>query len=368
MLLTLEESDVNITGLRMSARKNGTLIQIFSTRKFNAKDIEMDIRNGYFHIDIYGAQLDTARIAAIPGSGIISKIEAFQLGETAAIGFKLREDIISKELVFSETDNDIYVNLRTHEEIEEKPQDRIKEELAAQKRRWYIDTIVIDAGHGGKDPGAIGYSKSREKDIVLPIAMKLGDLIKANFPKLKVVYTRKKDVFIPLWKRTKIANDVEAQLFISIHCNSNNSRRPNGFETYFLSADKDSKATDVVLKENSAIEFEESQDRARYEGLNYILATLLQNDNLRRSQFLASNIQNALEKKLKKLGMKNRGVKQGPFWVLVGATMPNVLVETGYISNKHEDKLLSNATTRKKIAEGIFEGLRLYKDEIEKAI
>jgi N-acetylmuramoyl-L-alanine amidase len=200
------------------------------------------------------------------------------------------------------------------------------------------------------------------------MALSLGKLIQQKMPDIKVVYTRKRDVFIPLWKRTKIANDVEANLFISIHCNSNVSSRPNGYETYFVDADKNAKATDVVLKENAAIEFEESQDRKRYEGVNFILAAMLQSDNIRRSQFLASEVQNSLKSKLKKIGMTSRGVKQGPFWVLVGATMPNILVECGYISNKHEEKLLLKQMTQKKIAEGIFAGLQKYKSEVEKTI
>ena len=227
---------------------------------------------------------------------------------------------------------------------------------------------MLDAGHGGKDPGAIGYSKAKEKDLVLPMTLTLGKLIEKELPDVRVVYTRKKDIFIPLWKRTKIANDVGAKIFISLHCNSNNSRRPSGFETWFISAEKDAKAKDVVLKENSAIEYEASQDVKRYEGVNFILATMLQSDNVRRSQFLASEVQKSLKSKLSKIGMNSRGVKQGPFWVLVGATMPNILVEAGYISNSYEEKLLKQKTTQNKIAAGILEGIKTYKTEVEKAI
>jgi len=367
--IIIEKTNVNVQSVRLSQKDNGTMIHVFTTEKFNKKDIVLDVRNGWFHIDVYGGKIDTLSIAAVPPAGIIKKVQGFQLGETAALSFKLKKNFLSSDLVFSEENNDFYVNLRTKDRVGgDKDQDNISNELDKQKKKWLIDTIVLDAGHGGKDPGAIGYSKVYEKNLVLPITLKLGELIKKNMPGVKVVYTRKKDIFIPLWKRTKIANDVDSKLFISIHCNSSKSRKYNGFETYFVSADKDSKATEVVLKENSAIDFEESKDRQRYEGVNFIMATLLQSANIKQSQYLASLIQNSLQSKLGKIGMKNRGVKQGPFWVLVGATMPNVLVEAGYISNKHEEKLLKKSTTQKKIAESIYNGIKTYKSNIENAI
>jgi N-acetylmuramoyl-L-alanine amidase len=365
----LEESDVNVTGVRIAGKENGTLIDVFATKRFKEKEIIVDIRNRWLHIDIYGAKIDPASLAAVQPSGIISEVKAFQMAETASLSFKLKNKVLSRELVLDKTGYDFHVNLRTKEIIaENKEHEKIKNELEEQKKRWIIDTVVIDAGHGGKDPGAIGYSKVKEKNLVLPMALALGKIIQQKMPDIKVVYTRKRDVFIPLWKRTKIANDVNANLFISIHCNSNVSSRPNGYETYFVSADKNIKATDAVLKENSAIEFEESQDRKRYEGVNFILAAMLQSDNIKRSQYLASEVQNSLKLKLNKIGMTSRGVKQGPFWVLVGATMPNILVECGYISNKYEEKLLRKQTTQKKIAEGIFTGLKKYKSEVEKTI
>jgi N-acetylmuramoyl-L-alanine amidase len=367
--ITVEPTGVNITGVRITEKENGTLIQVQASRKFEERELVLDIRNNYFHIDIYGGKVDPERFSTISGAGIISSVEGIQLGETASLMFKLKGNILSRDLVLNDDSNDFYVNLRTRESLDsgESERERIKQELEEQRQRWMIDTIVLDAGHGGKDPGAIGYSKINEKDLVLPITLELGKIIEKELPEVRVVYTRTKDVFIPLWKRTKIANDVDAKLFISVHCNSNRSRKPNGFETYFLSSEKDEKAKDVVLKENSAIEYEESQDQERYEGLNFILATMLQSVNIKRSQFLASKIQNSLKLKLDKLGMASRGVKQGPFWVLVGATMPNVLVESGYISNKYEEKLLRQKTTQKKIADGIFTGIKEYKSEIENA-
>lgn len=367
--LRLEETDINITGVRIVAKENGTLIDVFSTKRFKEKEVILDIRNRWLHIDVYGAKIEPASITAVKPAGIISKIQAFQMDETASLSFKLKKEVLSKELVFDPMGSDFHVNLRTKEVIaENREHEKLKEGLEERKKMWRVDTIVLDAGHGGKDPGAIGYSKVKEKDLVLSMTLTLGKMIEQELPDVQVIYTRKKDVFIPLWKRTKIANDVGAKIFISLHCNSNNSRRPTGFETYFVSADKDTKAKNVVLKENSAIDFEATQDLKRYEGVNFILATMLQSDNLRRSQFLASEVQQSLKLKLSKIGMSSRGVKQGPFWVLVGATMPNILVEAGYISNSYEEKLLKQKTTQKKIAEGILSGIKQYKSEVEKNI
>ncbi len=365
--IDLERPDVNITGVRIAPKDNGTMIHVYSQKKFDEKEISLDIRNGWFHIDVYGGKIDTAGIAKIPGAGIIRKVQGFQLGETASIAFQLRGKILSRELVQSSSGNDFYVNLRTKELLKETDTDEtVRKDLEKQKDKWRIDTIVLDAGHGGKDPGAIGYGKLYEKTIVLPIVLKLGKIIEKDFPGVKVVYTRKSDVFIPLWKRTKIANEVDGKLFISVHCNSSTSRRANGFETYFLSADKDARAKEVVLKENAVIDFEESHDRERYEGVNFILATMAQSAFIKQSQLLASKVQTSLNAKLGRLGMTSRGVKQGPFWVMVGATMPNILVETGYISNKHESRLLKKSTTQKKIAEAIFEGIKQFKNEMER--
>ena len=367
--IEINPADVNITGLRLEEKDNGTLIHVHASKKFSEKEIMLDVRNGWFHIEVYGGKIDTSSISKIPGKGYITKIEGYQMGDTASMAFKLKGEIKSRDLVMEDSGNDFYVNLRTESIAEIKPvNDHVKTDLEQQRKKWYIDTIVLDAGHGGKDPGAVGYNKIREKDIILPITLKLGEKLHKNLQDVKIIYTRKTDVFIPLWQRTQIANKANGKLFISVHCNSSVSKNSNGFETYFLSADKDEKAKGVVLKENSAIEFEETVDRQRYEGVNFILATMAQSAFIKQSQYLASVVQNSLKSRLEKIGMTDRGVKQGPFWVMVGATMPNVLVECGYLSNKYESQKLVKSTTQDKIAEGICQGIIKYKKDIEDAI
>jgi len=367
--ISVEPANVNITGLRLEEKDNGTLIHVFASKKFKEKEIMLDIRNSWFHIEVYGGKIDTSSISKIPGKGFVTQIKGYQLGDTASIAFKLKGKIESRDLVLQESGNDFYVNLRTRNNLVKQNEiEHVKTELEQQKKKWYIDTIVLDAGHGGKDPGAPGYNKKiNEKDVVLPIALALGKKLKQKLKDVKIVYTRKTDVFIPLWKRTEIANKANGKLFISIHANGSVSRKLNGFETYFLSADKDEKATDVVLKENSVIDFEQTVDRQRYEGVNFILATMAQSAFIKQSQYLASVVQNSLKSKLEKIGMTDRGVKQGPFWVMVGATMPNVLVETGFMSNKYEFNKLIKSTTQNKIADAICQGIIKYKNDIEEA-
>jgi N-acetylmuramoyl-L-alanine amidase len=331
LIFTLGMKDVNITGLKIESKENGTLITIHSNKNFTKKDISLKIANGWFHIDVFGGKVDSSMIKHIKTSGLISKIEVIEFDQIVSLAFKLKRKILSRELVLKPDSKDFYVNLRTKDKIEAEVE--AQKELNQQKKEWLINTIIIDAGHGGKDPGAVGHNNLKEKDIALGVALKLGQLISKNMPNTKIVYTRKTDIFIPLWKRTKIANENNGKLFISLHCNSNNNKTAKGFETYFLSADKDKnkQAQNVVLKENASIKFEHKEDQERYEGVNFILATMAQSAFIRQSQYFASVVQNSFAKKLKPLGLKDRGVKQGRFWVMVGATMPNVLVEIGFV-------------------------------------
>ena len=227
--------------------------------------------------------------------------------------------------------------------------------------------VVLDAGHGGKDPGAIGHGQ-QEKDITLDIAKKLGNLIKRNLG-LNVVYTREEDDFIPLWKRTKIANESGGKLFISIHVNATaRSASTKGYETFFLRPGKTDTAIEVVERENSVIDLEQGEYQyADLTNENYIVASMAQNTFMKESEDFAALIQNQLQKSLKNKS-KNRGVKQAGFYVLVGATMPNVLVEVGFISNKQEAKNLSKSYYRRQIAESIYQAIVDFKIKYEKPI
>ena len=229
-----------------------------------------------------------------------------------------------------------------------------------------ISKVVIDAGHGGKDPGALG-AQSYEKDIVLAVALKTGAYIEENLEGVEVVYTRKEDVFVELHKRAQIANESGADVFISIHCNSNKSSRPYGSETYVMGLHKTEDNLDVAKTENAAIYYEDDYD-VQYEGFNpnsdedYIVLSMFQSSNIDQSIDLSSKVQKQFEERV---GRKNRGVKQAGFWVLYKTTMPGILIELGFLSHSNEEKFLMSEDGQTYLASAIYRAFRDYKAEYE---
>lgn len=227
--------------------------------------------------------------------------------------------------------------------------------------------VVIDAGHGGKDPGAIGRS-SQEKKIALSIALKAGSYIERNMKDVKVIYTRKTDKFIPLHQRAKIANENKADFFISIHCNANNSSKIYGAETYVMGLHKSQDNLEVAKLENASI-LKEDDYSSHYEGFNpnsaeaYIIFSLYQNAYLDESLNLAAKVQKQFKDRV---GLRDRGVYQAGFWVLYKTTMPGILVETGYLSNAKDEKFLKTKDGQTYIASAIYRALKEYKTEIDR--
>lgn len=230
---------------------------------------------------------------------------------------------------------------------------------------YKVKTVVIDAGHGGKDPGALG-KKSEEADIALATALELGRIIKENMPDINVVYTRSTDVFVELHQRAKIANSKGADLFISIHCNSGPSAA-YGTETFTMGLHTSERNLAVAKKENSVILQEEDYE-ANYDGFDpnsdegYILMSLQQSADNDKSIRLAHSIQSQFEKRV---GRKNRGVKQAGLLVLWRTTMPSVLVEIGFVTNPKEEEYLNSKENRVYIASGIYRAFKDYKEGLE---
>ncbi len=230
-----------------------------------------------------------------------------------------------------------------------------------------VKKIVIDAGHGGHDPGTHG-KFSREKTVALKIALELGDIIKEHLPEVEIIYTRKSDKFIELDDRAKIANKNDADIFISIHCNASPvTSSVYGTETYVMGTHKTKSNLDVAKRENSVILLEEDYQE-RYEGFDpkspesHILFELYQNAHVANSLKLAANIENQFKSRA---GRRSRGVKQAGFWVLWRTTMPSVLVETGYLTNPNEEKDLNDEVKQTYIASAIYRAIRDYKEEVE---
>ena len=232
-----------------------------------------------------------------------------------------------------------------------------------------LKTIVIDPGHGGKDPGTLGtkrYSKY-EKDIALSVSLKLGNYISNSFPDIKVVYTRKEDVFLELNERTRIANKSNADIFISVHCDGFTNSKAYGASVFVMGMSKLKANLDVAMRENAAMYLEDNY-KQKYDGFDpksaesYIVFSLMQNTYLEQSLQLAEYVE---EQFAYKANRKSRGVKQAPFYVISRTNMPSILVECGFLTNPKEEDYLQTDKGQNQIAMSIFEAVKNYKLSIE---
>lgn len=243
-------------------------------------------------------------------------------------------------------------------------------------KSYGITRVVIDAGHGGHDSGCLG-KKSKEKDIALGIALKLGQYINDKFPDVKVIYTRKTDEFVELFERANIANNAKADLFICIHCNSacyyDKKKRKdvcntetNGVETWVMGLHKTEANLEVAKRENEVVLLEKDYTK-QYDGFDpnspeaNIIFSLYQNTFLDQSLRMAGYVQQEMKSK----GLDSRGIKQAGFLVLYKTTMPSILIETGFLSNPEEEKYLSSSKGQEESASAIFRAFKSYKQSVE---
>jgi N-acetylmuramoyl-L-alanine amidase len=227
--------------------------------------------------------------------------------------------------------------------------------------------VVIDPGHGGKDPGCIGTTKTKEKDVVLSIALKTGEYIKKYLPDVKVLYTRDDDTFVGLKERAEYANDNNASIFISIHANATTDNKPKGAETWIMGQAKDEANLRLAMKENAVITYEDNY-QAKYEGYDpnsaesFIIFSTMQNTYIKQSTEFATRIQDQFRDRV---GLVDRSVKQGNLLVLWMTTMPSVLVEVGFLSNPDEEKSLNTSKGQEYIASAIYRAFKKYKQTID---
>lgn len=237
----------------------------------------------------------------------------------------------------------------------------------AISKKYKVKKIIIDAGHGGKDSGALG-KFSKEKDIVLKIALELGKLIQHHMKDVQVLYTRQTDKFVPLYERARIANKNNTDIFISIHCNATKKdKKAHGIEIFTMGLETSSKNLDVTKRENAVILIEDDHAK-HYQGFDptsptsHILFSLYQNAYTENSLKLAQHIESGFKTYTNR---KSRGVKQDGFLVLWQTAAPSVLVEVGFITHPEEEKYLNEKGAQTKIATAIFEGFKKYKYDIE---
>ena len=332
-------------------------ISINSSKEFDTDDISSSVsRSGWINVTVLNGKVDSLKFLQSSIKSPIQKILSRQFEESCQISFLLNNKLKNDPEIQTSKDK-INIILRTS--FEESTND-----MKNIKNNWFVDCIVIDPGHGGKDPGTVSRNgRIKEKDIVLDISKRLEKKIAKELG-VKTILTRTEDVFIPLWKRTEMANDSKGKLFISIHVNATpHSTKTRGFETFLLRPGKNDDAIDVAERENSVIDIE--QKNKKYKKISYeniIVATMAQQSFVEDSEFMAHSIQNELDKVLTS---PNRGIKQAGFHVLIGASMPNVLVEVGFLSNSQEAKLLNTSSYREKIAEAIFNAIIDFKEKVE---
>ena len=222
-ILEINVIKYDITTIEIDVKSNGTIIKLGTKKPFAENGISSFInKHGWYYLTISGGTIDTASINLGITRGAVRQIESDQIGSTAQVAFKLGSKVLSHEWFQSLDPSEITITLRT-------PIAQRDKYVEQAKARWRLDTVVLDAGHGGKDPGAIGKYGTKEKDVALDITMRTGRLLEKSG--IKVVYTRDEDVFIPLLDRTKIANDANGKLFVSVHANANKNRKIKGFET-----------------------------------------------------------------------------------------------------------------------------------------
>ncbi|MFH1851111.1 MAG: N-acetylmuramoyl-L-alanine amidase [Candidatus Neomarinimicrobiota bacterium] len=352
-LLDVDMINFNITGVTFEEKTNGTIIRLQTRAVFPEGNLSSFVHeNGWFYITVANGLADSSTLVRSELGSSIRRILVDQLDESAQVAFQLRPKIEAHEVYQTQEPSEIVITLRT-------PVMDSMARLKDLRDRWYMDTVVLDAGHGGKDGGTIGRYGTKEKDINLDIVKRVGLLLEKNTT-IKVVYTRDEDVFIPLLERPKIANANNGKLFVSVHANGAENRKVRGFETYFLSQGKTDDAIEVAARENEVIKLEEQENNfSVLSNEALIMATMAQSAFIKESEGLAAAIQNQLAKKI---SSQNRGVKQAEFYVMVGASMPNVLIETGFLSNAEEEKLLKKPSYRQKIAEAVYQAIVEFKN------
>jgi N-acetylmuramoyl-L-alanine amidase len=352
------DSIYDIYGLEIDEKSNGTLVRLKSQKSL--KGYRSSIKNNTLYLFLTGASVDPLIDKAKP-SGLIKKVNRKDVSGNIQLEFELKDGFTSHETFQDVESNDILIS------IQSKMFDVPKIDLTTKKEEWKFDVVVIDAGHGGKDPGAIGVGGTREKDVNLGIALKLGKLIEKKLPGVKVVYTRNNDTFVELYKRGKIANEANGKLFISIHCNSL-SKKPSdtrGFEVYLLRPGRTKRAIEIAEFENSVIHYEENPDR--YQALtdeNFILVSMAHSSYMRYSEKFSDILNHQWSRHTK---IPSRGIKQAGFYVLVGASMPSVLIETGFLSNRQDEAYLKSSIGQQEIANAILNSIASYKEFYDKA-
>jgi N-acetylmuramoyl-L-alanine amidase len=361
-VIRINSSLYSVLSATCDKKQNGTLLTI-------ALGDSLFIDYTYFYpnltINFFGGTIDTTLVKNDVPCGPVKSIRSVQFKGSAQVSVFLTSEIEEPMVDYVQDAKVLMVSLRQKKKVV--PVVPLNTGFNVSG----IKNIVLDAGHGGKDPGATGISGVKEKDVTLAVTLQIRDLLKKKGG-VNVYLTRDKDVFIPLRDRTTFANDKKADLFISIHADAvpgdkKRKETTRGYKVYFLSQAKNEEDKLVAMRENAVIELEDRPQN--YSNLHNVLIDLAGNEYLRESQdlciLLDQHFNIGLKNKISKLHL---GVGQANFWILNGAYMPSVLIETGFLSNTAEEKLLSDSKFQKTVAQSIFEAITSFKESYEGGI
>ncbi len=348
---------VNIEGVSVEDKANGTLIRIRTLAKFEESSMSTRYSRRWLYVDILGGSINPTSFVTLNQSKLIKKVVPVQMTEMLQLSFRVGKEINAEDVQFIEREGELWLSIPKSSGLSRD----VVEKLKNDQEKWQIDKVVIDPGHGGRDPGTIGSSGTYEKDVVLAIAKRLKTALEKKL-NIEVLMTREDDEYISLKERTQYANKNQGKLFISLHANWNRNPKVNGAATYFLGLAKSDEAIEISQLENAAIKYDDGVEHGDLNEEQIILATMAQNSYNKESQNFAAMIQDELDSETK---LRNRGVKQAGFYVMLGASMPNVLVETAFMSNKREERLLNTPGFQKEIAEAIFRSVKRFKEKYE---
>jgi N-acetylmuramoyl-L-alanine amidase len=359
--LNIYPARYNVVDLTLQQKLNGLLIEIYLSQQLKY-DIVKTI-DSWMIVTIYDGKIDTAAFSRRKPASTIIETKAYQFEKSAQVSIRLRGTDFTYVHKYKDDPPRIQIAVKGEAFADSVLTYVPPESTLALSREQdtVIDVIVIDPGHGGEDNGAIGPSKIMEKDIVLDIAKKLKDLLERDG--FKVILTRDDDRFVPLGDRASIANEAGADIFLSIHCNAAENKKARGAIAFFLADAKTDEARAAAALENSVIKFEvQASPNGAVSDLSFIISDMVQNEYLKESADLADIIQQNIKDEA---DIDSRGVDQAGFFVLNKAYMPSVLVETAFISNKNDEKILKNDQKRQLIAGALRNSILQFKAKYE---
>lgn len=348
-MLSIGHGAANIKGIRFFSSPLETKVALDLARplKYKASSPSQD----RYEVFLEGGVLNSGEISKTECKGLVRSVAGDNTDDGARVFLKLANKNLKPKTVLLKNPDRLLVSLTP-------PKKKIVKDRRALK------VIVIDPGHGGRDPGAVGRRGLEEKTVTLDIARRVAELVEKKLG-IEAVLTRTGDEFVSLKERADIANSKKADLFVSIHCNSTERQKSGGTETYFLSVAKTDWARAVEARENAVIRFELPEGARDVASLEYILWDMAQNEFVNESSELAEYVHEELTARF---AVEDRGLKQAEFYVLKGCFMPAILVEVAFVSNRKEEKLLRKKSFRQKAAEGVYEGIKEFKKIYERKL